>query len=159
MPHLARDVACLLEAQVLAIERGLLPGGLALLDLPRDPVFQPLFAAAHSSRRRQQRQAPQGQQQRQAPQGQQQPAFLQSEGQGVGLLRGSEAASGMSEVPGAFMLRPGVPVLLIADASQEHLAAGWLFHQEDVFDQQGLQALLGEAAACSSVLRIKGVFR
>uniref|UniRef100_A0A7S3QLN2 CobW/HypB/UreG nucleotide-binding domain-containing protein n=1 Tax=Dunaliella tertiolecta TaxID=3047 RepID=A0A7S3QLN2_DUNTE len=133
------------KAQVHSTTGGKLPGGSHLLNLRRDPVFQPLFAAAHSARRKQQHQA--------LVQGQS--AGFSSSPDQQKVLR-SNTMDEDSNVPA---LQPQEPLLLVAEASPEHVAAGWIFHPDDVFDLQGLLQLLNAIASSKHVQRIKGVFR
>ncbi|KAF5834602.1 CobW/HypB/UreG, nucleotide-binding domain-containing protein [Dunaliella salina] len=134
------------KAQVHATTGGKLPGSTHLLDLRRDPVFQPLFAAAHSARRKQQHQTL-------TSQGLSSETSAAQEQQRV---QGSERRDKASDL---HVLQPQEPLLLVADASPEHVAAGWMFHPDDVFDQQGLLWLLNAIASSRHVQRIKGVFR
>jgi len=143
---------------VLTTTNGKLPDG--LISATRDPVFQPLFASAHSARRRKQHARHPKQQQQQQEMGlqqQQQQQQQQTEGE-----EGEEHDDNTIQQPSLeSQLQPRRPVCLVEGSVPEQCACGWVFHTGDVFEGTGLLHLLKAISALipRTVLRLKGVFR
>ena len=130
----------------------------SVIDEARQPVFRPMFSAAHASRRRVARPLPQ----------EDRPDHGALGGSTRGEDHQREADGGSTNAPSATdermdweavqaSWRQGQPARFTSESSPDHVACGWLFDPNTVFVAEALLLLCD--ALRPVVARIKGVFR